>query len=173
MSMILFKKLYDKSVLILLLGIFFLFSVGAMGLIQGQENSNFTDNENRTILSIGDIELQVDLATSSEDQSKGLSIKDNMSELNGMLFVFDTPKKHSFWMKDMKFPIDIIWIDENHEIVHIEKELEPCLFLIPCPSFSPEHDSLYVLEVVANFTNKYNINKGDFVEFDLKNNITH
>lgn len=171
--MILFRHHYDKFFLILLIGIFFLFIVETPGEILGQQNTNYNDTKNKTTLSIGGIELLVDLATTSEDQSKGLSIKDNMSELNGMLFVFDTLKKHSFWMKDMKFPIDIIWIDENHKIVHIEKKLEPCLFLIPCPSFSPEHDSLYVLEVVANFTNKYNINKGDLVEFDLKNNINH
>jgi uncharacterized membrane protein (UPF0127 family) len=69
-------------------------------------------------------------------------------------------------MKDMKFPIDIIWVDSNKKIVHIEDNLQPCLFLLPCPSYTPTADSLYVLEVVSNFTNKHDIRIGDKVFFD-------
>ena len=59
---------------------------------------------------------------------KGLSIKNTLNESEGMLFPFDTPGEYSFWMKDMKFPIDIIWIDSNYKIVYIEKNLQPCAF---------------------------------------------
>jgi uncharacterized protein len=84
-----------------------------------------------------------------------------------MLFIFESPQKYSFWMKDMKFPIDIIWIDSAGKIVHIEKNLPPCVFLLPCPSYTPAADSLYVLEVVSNFTNKFDINIGDPVDSNV------
>jgi uncharacterized membrane protein (UPF0127 family) len=48
-----------------------------------------------------------------------------MNENEGMLFYLEEPRKGSFWMKNMHFPIDIIWLDENFSIVHIEEELQP------------------------------------------------
>ena len=117
-----------------------------------------------SVIEIGDRTIKVILAETPTEQSKGLAIKDSMNENEGMFFIFDTPQKYSFWMKDMKFPIDIIWIDTTGKIVHIEKNLQPCIFLLPCASYSPDIDSLYVLEVVSNFTNKYNIKIGDKIE---------
>ncbi len=70
-------------------------------------------------------------------------------------------------MKDMKFPIDIIWINSTGKIVHIEKNLSPCYLLLPCPSYAPNNDSLYVLEVVSNFTNKFGVSVGDSVESEI------
>jgi len=72
-------------------------------------------------------------------------------------------------MKDMKFPIDIIWIDPNYKIVHIEKNLQPCIFFLLCPSYSPHANSKYVLEVNSNFTTKNNITVGDRVYFNIPN----
>lgn len=126
-------------------------------------------NHNVSSVVIGDSQVIVDLALTPTEQSKGLAVKDTIKENEGMLFIFESPKKHSFWMKDMKFPIDIIWIDQEGRISHIEKSLQPCIFLLPCPSFSPSNDSLYVLEVVSNFTNKYNVNVGDKVQFETSN----
>ncbi len=121
--------------------------------------------QNQTALvSIGGENLSASLSTTPDSQSKGLAIKDSLNENEGMLFIFESPQKYSFWMKGMKFPIDIIWIDSAGKIVHIEKNLQPCVFLLPCPSYTPSADSRYVLEVVSNFTNKFSINIGDAVD---------
>jgi uncharacterized protein len=121
--------------------------------------------QNQTALvTVGGVNLITSLSTTPDAQSKGLAIRDSLNENEGMLFIFETPQKYSFWMKDMKFPIDIIWINQDGEIVHLEKSLPPCVFLLPCPSYAPKDDSLYVLEVVSNFTNKFNINVGDPVD---------
>ena len=121
--------------------------------------------QNQTALvTVGGVNLITSLSTTADAQSKGLAIRDSLNENEGMLFIFETPQKYSFWMKDMKFPIDIIWINQDGKIVHIEKNLPPCVFLLPCPSYTPKDDSLYVLEVVSNFTNKFNINVGDPVD---------
>ena len=58
---------------------------------------------------------------------KGLAVKDQLKENEAMFFVFDKPEKHSFWMKDMNFPIDIIWLDSTDKVVHIEQNLQPCV----------------------------------------------
>ena len=121
--------------------------------------------QNQTALvTVGGVNLITSLSTTPDAQSKGLAIRDSLNENEGMLFIFETPQKYSFWMKDMKFPIDIIWINQDGKIVHIEKNLPPCIFLLPCPSYAPKDDSLYVLEVVSNFTNKFDINVGDPVD---------
>ena len=121
--------------------------------------------QNQTALvTVGGVNLITSLSTTPDAQSKGLAIRDSLNENEGMLFIFETPQKYSFWMKDMKFPIDIIWINQDGKIVHIEKNLPPCVFLLPCPSYAPNDDSLYVLEVVSNFTNKFDINVGDSVD---------
>ena len=138
-----------------------------LSTMNGIETANATIVGNTTsIVKIGDTNITALLAKTPEEQSKGLAIKDSLKENEGMLFVFDTAKPYSFWMKDMKFPIDIIWLDPNKKIVHIEHNLDPCAFLLPCPSYTPNSDSMYVLEVVSNFTNKHNIKIGDQIFFD-------
>ena len=84
-----------------------------------------------------------------------------------MLFVFDKPEKHSFWMKDMKFPINIIWLDSHGKVVHIEENLEPCPLAPICPSYPPSADSQYVLETVAGFTQRNIISVGTNIDIEL------
>jgi len=84
-----------------------------------------------------------------------------------MLFFLEEPRKASFWMKNMHFPIDIIWLDENFTIVHIEKTLSPCTSTFYCPSYTPLKESLYVLETIAGFSNKHNIKIGEKIDFHL------
>jgi uncharacterized membrane protein (UPF0127 family) len=111
--------------------------------------------------------LVADIAATDEQRTKGLSVKDRLGENEAMLFVFDNEAEHSFWMKNMKFPIDIIWLDSDKTIVHIEHNLQPCSFELLCPTYKPNVESLYVLETVGGFAEKYDIVKGTMVEFDL------
>jgi len=126
-------------------------------------------NEFPSLVKIKGLHINVTLAKTPDDLTKGLSIKNSLKEHEGMLFIFDTPKKSSFWMKDMKFPIDIIWIHPNTTIVHIEKNLQPCISFLICTSYSPNDLSQHVLEVNAHYTTKNNITVGDEVEFNIVN----
>jgi uncharacterized membrane protein (UPF0127 family) len=144
----------------------FLFTMDFYKIVYALKEGN---NTNSSSVAIKDLNIYVDLAKTPDQQSKGLSIKNTLNENEGMLFLFDTPKKYSFWMKDMKFPIDIIWINSNYEIVHVEKNLQPCIFFPICTSYSPSEDSKYVLEVTSNYTTKNNITVGDKVNFDINN----
>ena len=100
--------------------------------------------------------------------TRGLSVKDSLDENEAMLFVFDEEAEHTFVMKNMKFPIDIIWIDADKTVVHIEHNLQPCSSGLFCPTYKPNDDSMYVLETVGGFAEKYDILKGTRVGFELK-----
>lgn len=126
-------------------------------------------NEFPSSVKIKGLYINVTLAKTPDELAKGLSIKNSLKEHEGMLFILDAPKKSSFWMKDMKFPIDILWIHPNTTIVHIEKNLQPCISFLICASYSPNDLSLYVLEVNAHYTTKNNITVGDEVEFNIVN----
>ena len=111
--------------------------------------------------------LIADISANNELRTKGLSVKDALAEDEAMLFVFDVEGEHRFWMKDMKFPIDIIWISSDKIVVDIENNLQPCHSGVLCSIYEPDGNSLYVLETVGGFASKYGIVKGTPVEFDL------
>ena len=79
-----------------------------------------------------------------------------------MLFIFEKPGKYYFWMKDMNFPIDMIWIGEDMRVIYIKKNAQPESFP---KTYGPDIDSKYVLEVVAGFSEKNNLKEGDRAEF--------
>ena len=118
---------------------------------------------------VNSFELTADLAITDDQKAEGLAVKDHLKENEGMLFVSEQPSRQSFWMKDMKFPIDIIWLDSNGTVVHIEHNLQPCImtFAFICPSYIPDNDSHYVLETVAGFSKKHGIKVGTNVDFQL------
>ncbi|MBI2097677.1 MAG: DUF192 domain-containing protein, partial [Candidatus Vogelbacteria bacterium] len=72
------------------------------------------------------------------------------------------PGQHMFWMQGMNFPIDIIWVTENMQVVYVEKNVAPESFP---QTFGPNIYTKYVLEVPAGFADKYNLNVGNSVFF--------
>lgn len=120
----------------------------------------------QTVIYIGDVRLLADIADTPEKRTKGLAVRDSMEEGEAMLFLFDAEGRHSFWMNNMKFPIDIIWLDSDKTVVHIEPSLEPCA-PFDCPSYVPDRSALYVLETVAGFSEKHGVVEGTKAEFKL------
>ncbi len=121
----------------------------------------------RVNITLNDQVLIADVSATNEQRTKGLTVKDALAENEAMLFVFDDEAKHKFWMKDMKFPIDIIWIGSDKSVVDIENSLQPCNSGLLCSRYEPDGDSLYVLETVSGFAQKHGIVKGTIVEFEL------
>jgi uncharacterized membrane protein (UPF0127 family) len=119
---------------------------------------------------VNGFDVMADIALTSEQQTKGLDVKNNLTENQGMLFVFQQPYRYGFWMIGMKFPIDIIWLDSNGVVTHIEHSLKPCppaSSNLACPVYFPEKDSQYVLETVAGFSVKHNVRLGTHMSFEL------
>lgn len=87
-----------------------------------------------------------------------------MASDHGMLFVFDSEGNWSFWMKGMRFSLDIIWFDSQRHTVYVEQGLLPCT---PqnCPIYTPPAKAMYVLEVNAGFVQAHDISLGEMFNF--------
>ncbi len=85
---------------------------------------------------------------------KGLSGHAPLKADQGMLFVFEKEGLYTFWMHDMTFPLDIIWLDRSGKIVHIEENIPPCS-KDACSKYIPKVPALYVLEVNAGYVNHH------------------
>lgn len=82
----------------------------------------------------------------------------------GMLFVFEKEAVYPFWMKNMTFAIDILWIDANKKIVHVASRIPPCRE-DPCPVYSPHVEARYVLEIPAGDAQKQGLVVGRGARF--------
>ncbi|RJR40114.1 MAG: DUF192 domain-containing protein, partial [Desulfobacteraceae bacterium] len=100
-----------------------------------------------------------ELALSSEERSRGLMFRDGINTDKGMLFIFEEEATHSFWMKNVKFPIDIIWLDREKRIVHMVKQVPPCKN-DPCPTYTPVRPAVYVLELSAGKSDQMGLKPG-------------
>ena len=100
-----------------------------------------------TLIQIGATTITAEIADTQEKRELGLSGRPALPADQGMLFVFDQPGRHGFWMKDVNFPIDIVWLDENKRTISITKNLQPNSY----PQlFYPPQDIKYALEIKAN-----------------------
>lgn len=111
-------------------------------------------------------EIKVELAKTPKTQTKGLSGRRQLAENQGMLFLFPSAQKRSFWMKDMNFPIDIIWLN-NGEVVDIAPNLLPAVEANP-PGYYPRLPVNATLEVIAGFSEKNGLKIGDKIEMLTK-----
>lgn len=112
----------------------------------------------------GAVVIGVEVAQSDVERARGLMGREGLSEGSGMLFIFDSETQHGFWMKDMNFPIDIIWIDSEFRVVDITGGAVPCVGE-PCTIYSPGAPARYVLEVSSGFASVNGVEIGDVTFF--------
>ena len=123
----------------------------------------------RNIVTIGTHEINVEIANTNTLREQGLSGRESLGENDGMLFVFDMPGKYSFWMKDMNFSLDFIWIRDN-KIVEITQDVpnQPDAPLSSLKLYTPESSIDSVLEVTAGFVSKNNLQVGQSLNLTTK-----
>lgn len=149
--------------ILLLFGVLLLIAVGTVVVQNFLKTNSPLFGKNPTI-TINNHIFQLLVAKTPKEKEIGLSQTSILSEDKGMIFPFDKPSYYSFWMKNMKIPIDIIYI-QNDEIVTIIKNAKP-------PSdqnenliiYNPEKPSDKVLEIRAGLSEEYNFKKGDKVK---------
>lgn len=105
------------------------------------------------------IKINAEIADDKQEQANGLMFREKLNKNEGMLFVFENEEYQTFWMKNTLIPLDMIFIDENFEIVDI-KNAVPCKEE-PCALYKSSKPAKYVLEVNSNFAEKNGINAGD------------
>ncbi|MCI0615855.1 DUF192 domain-containing protein [bacterium] len=118
---------------------------------------NLRQNQNPSALIIRNARIVVEIADTQAKQTQGLSGRQFLPAETGLLFVFDTLAPHGVWMKDMKFPIDIFWLDEAYAVIDMEENISPATY----PEiFTPQSPAKFVLETNAGSANKYSIEIG-------------
>ena len=119
-------------------------------------------------IKIDDIVLSVKIADTDANMARGLMFEEKLPYDKGMLFVFDKPETRSMWMLNMQFDIDVIWFDDNGNVVSIDRNVPPCMTTVEifvCKENGVSSDNAqYVLEVTAGFVDKFEITEDSKLE---------
>jgi uncharacterized membrane protein (UPF0127 family) len=101
------------------------------------------------------------------DLARGLMFRDSLPPGHGMLFVYPRNAPHQHWTYQVKFPIDTIWMDGEHEVVEIVADMQPCAGKAAgvCELYGGKQPSRYSLEVPAGFVAKNGVKVGDKLDF--------
>ncbi|MGD8536219.1 MAG: DUF192 domain-containing protein [Candidatus Aminicenantes bacterium] len=110
--------------------------------------------------------ITAELAVTDEERQLGLMHRKKINPDQGMLLVFERANFHSIWMKNMKIPLDILWLDKEKRIVHIERDVPPCKE-DPCPTYTSRFPAMYVLELKAGSVNEHKLKMYDRIDFVL------
>jgi hypothetical protein len=110
--------------------------------------------------------LSVELMIRDEDRALGLMFRPSLPLDRALLFVFDRPEFHGIWMKNCRFPIDIVWLDADKRVVHVADSVPPCT-KDPCPSYQPMRKAVYVVEMNAGQAAREKVTVGAALSFEL------
>ena len=110
--------------------------------------------------------ISVEVADSVEKRSLGLGNRSGLQNGWGMLFVFEKRKQHGFWMKDMEFPLDIIWLD-NHRIAYILRNVQPAKSGVIPPVMTPPVAGNFVLEIDAGRADELKLQVGQLLKYQF------
>jgi hypothetical protein len=140
-----------------------LFLVGIIYMYEVHTVSKFGQDFNGQINSQNQEQtLSLLFARTDAERDLGLGQRASLPANEGMLFVFDTPSEYAFWMKDMSFPIDMIWLDSDFRIVYIAPNVSPATYP---QTFSSTAPSLYVLETNAGYAQRNGLVVGQTLDF--------
>jgi len=101
----------------------------------------------------------VGIADDEAERSRGLSEREQLAPQEGMWFVFDREGYYPFWMKDMKFSLDIIWLNDDYQVVDIARYVPPAVGVTTLPQYQNAYPAKYVLEVNAGVSE--GLSRGD------------
>jgi len=120
--------------------------------------------------------FNVEVVSTPLERQKGLMFRDHLDKDQRMLFVFNKEGDYPFWMKNTLIPLDIIWINQDLEVVFIKEDAEPCLSTetlakenhrSDCPLINPNQKAKYVLEVDKGVVKDINLKLGDKAFLDI------
>jgi uncharacterized membrane protein (UPF0127 family) len=167
-------RVYKKRIMFLLLIVCFVFI--ACGILYflpgGKSETEQTIPEHKNNLKQGEVTflsndkgiittILVEIAEDEYSRAHGLMFRENMPENQGMLFIFEKESRQYFWMKNTPLSLDMIYVNDNNEIVNIHKYTKP-YSTQTYPSVKP---AKYVVEVAAGFTDQHKISIGDIISW--------
>lgn len=149
-------------------------SSSASASYSGNSGGNSTSNSSIVFKKEGELtfsspsgeaiqKIDIEVSQGEAERNMGLMYRRSLPENSGMLFIMDENKEQSFWMKNTYISLDIIYVNEQKEIVSITEGTTP-LSEAPIPS---KGEALYVIEVIAGYCQSHNIKIGDRVDWSL------
>lgn len=132
--------------------------LGSFGALRIRKQEAFFPEYSHKSLQIGSHSIDVAIADTPERREKGLSGIEQLEVGQGLLFKFDTPGQYAFWMKDMRFSIDMVFIDSNMNVVEVIPNISPDTY--PQAFSSKKKEYLYVLELGSGEAAKLNLEEG-------------
>ncbi len=142
--------------------VFLIVIVVVLSIFFGYVSYFGVENKDFSRISINGEIFDVEVVRKQEDLALGLSGRSHIEDKNAMVFVFDKEDFWGIWMKDMNFPIDVVWLDKNKKIIFIKENLKPETF----PEvFYPDLKALYVVEMSVDSVKKTKAKINDEVFF--------
>lgn len=130
-------------------------------LLSGSMTLHAQNSARRAEITLPDkTRVSAEVAATEAERNRGLMHRTTLGQDHGMLFVFDTPDLHAFWMKDTLIPLDMLWLDRAGKIVSLSESVPPCK-ADPCPTYPPTAAASYVLEMSAGYAKKHQLKVGD------------
>jgi len=111
--------------------------------------------------------IYVEMAVEYSEMLRGMMFRDSLAEDSGMLFLHNKMGKHSYWMFQVKIPLDMVWIDKSKTVVEVLAKVPPCPSSRPadCPMFGGNQEAQFVLELAAGMAQKYGVTVGSKIDF--------
>lgn len=133
----------------------------SIGLSVARKDCAEVYRHDKTIMVNGQV-VEVQLAKTELARERGLGGKICLGDKQGMLFQFNQPGNYPFWMKDMRFPIDIVWISTNHRVVGVAANVLPSSYPKTYVSQQPAQD---VLELDAGQAARIGLKEGTLLHY--------
>jgi uncharacterized membrane protein (UPF0127 family) len=108
-------------------------------------------------------EFSLEVAADDSSRQRGYMGREKVGSRDGMIFVFEEDGRHSFWMKDCRIPLDMVWLDASRRVVWVAANRQPCPAKGDCPSITPPFLARYVLEFAAGTVATESLKPGDDV----------
>ena len=116
---------------------------------------------------LGGERFKVEIADTQQKQALGLMFRESMPADEGMIFLFPNEAPRSFWMKNTRIPLDIMYFDKDLKMVSISANTPPCR-VSRCPSYPSSKPAMYVLELNAGTASELGVGPGDSLILDLE-----
>ncbi len=148
--------------------LFYLFAIVCIAGIIFFFEKGGDPNVDRPYVDIGGEIIFLEIADTDFARAKGLSERESLEENEGMLFLFSEKGRYGFWMKDVRFPIDIVWLDGDG-VVWIEKNVPPEIGIPDhrLSVYAPDNDADKVLEIRAGKADETGLKIGDHVTLNI------
>jgi uncharacterized protein len=139
-------------------------STAASGRAASNSSANNTSLTTPTyyVVTVGNTTVHAEVANTPAERETGLMNRTALNENAGMLFVFETEQQQSFWMKNMRFPLDIVFITADMRVLEIYQSVPPCTS-DPCSLYTSNAPIKYALEVNSGFSERNGIASGNVV----------